>query len=73
MEMIEAIKKSAPMMAVILGGGSNPANVREALRLVDGIMVGRALKTRQDLLAPIERDKAEAYMEAVRRFAVDPV
>jgi predicted TIM-barrel enzyme len=52
---------------VILGGGSDPANVLEALRLADGIIVGRALKTRLDLMAPIERGKAEAYMEAVRR------
>jgi uncharacterized protein len=72
MEMIQAIKKSAPAMVVILGGGSNPANVGEALRLADGIMVGRSLKARQDLVAPIERDKAEAYMEAVRRARPSP-
>jgi uncharacterized protein len=72
MEMIHAIKKSAPAMVVMLGGGSNPANVGEALRLTDGIMVGRSLKTRQDLMAPIERDKAEAYMEAVRRARLSP-
>jgi predicted TIM-barrel enzyme len=59
-------------MAVILGGGSNPANVGEALRLADGIMVGRSLKACQDLMAPIERDKAEAYMEAVRRGRLSP-
>jgi uncharacterized protein len=67
MEMIQAIKKSVPAMTVILGGGSTPENVGEALRLADGIMVGRSLKARQDLTAPIERDRAEAYMEAVRR------
>jgi membrane complex biogenesis BtpA family protein len=66
-EMIQAIKQSAPAMAVILGGGSDPANVGEALRLADGIIVGRSLKTRLDVMAPIERGKAEAYMEAVRR------
>jgi membrane complex biogenesis BtpA family protein len=71
-EMIQAIKRSAPAMAVILGGGSNPANVGQALRLADGVIVGRALKKGQDLLAPIERDKAEAYMEAVRRVRVSP-
>jgi uncharacterized protein len=72
MQMIQAIKKSAPAMAVILGGGSNPANVGEALRLADGIMVGRSLKARQDLMAPVERDRAEAYMEAVRRGRLSP-
>jgi len=72
MEMIQAIKQSAPAMVVILGGGTNPTNVREALRLADGIMVGRSLKTHQDLMAPIERDKAEAYMEAVRRAQLSP-
>jgi hypothetical protein len=66
MEMIQAIKTPVPAMTVILGGGSNPANVGEALRLADGIMVGRSLKARQDLSAPIRQDKAEAYMEAVR-------
>jgi uncharacterized protein len=72
MEMIQAIKRAAPAVPVILGGGSNPTNVGEALRLADGIMVGRGLKASQDLLAPIERDKAETYMEAVRRMRRGP-
>jgi membrane complex biogenesis BtpA family protein len=72
MEMIQAIKQSAPTLAVILGGGSNPANVGEALRLADGIIVGRSLKTRSDMMAPIEPARAEAYMEAVRRVRLSP-
>jgi uncharacterized protein len=72
MEMIQAIKRSAPAMAVILGGGSDPANVGEALGLADGIIVGRSLKTPPDVMAPIDRDKAEAYMEAVRRVRLSP-
>jgi membrane complex biogenesis BtpA family protein len=71
-EMIQAIKKSTPALTVILGGGSDPANVGEALRLADGIMVGRSLKTRLDTMAPIQRDRAEAYMEAVRRARLSP-
>jgi uncharacterized protein len=67
MAMIQAIKQAAPAMAVILGGGSNSTNVGEALRLADGIIVGRSLKTRPEMTTPIERDKAGAYMEAVRR------
>jgi hypothetical protein len=67
MEMIHAIKRSAPVLAVILGGGSDPANVGEALRLADGIIVGRSLKTRPEVMAPIAPGKAEAYMEVVRR------
>ena len=67
MEMIQAIKKSSPAVTVLLGGGSDPANVGEALRHADGIIVGRSLKTRRDVMAPVERSKAEAYMEAVRR------
>jgi hypothetical protein len=35
-------------------------------------MVGRSLKKRQDLIAPIERDIADAYMEAVRRARLSP-
>jgi membrane complex biogenesis BtpA family protein len=66
-EMIQAIKHSAPATVVMLGGGSSPTNVEQALRVADAIMVGRSLKTRPDLLAPIERHKAESYMDAVRR------
>jgi uncharacterized protein len=66
-EMIQSIKRSAPAMTVILGGGTNPSNVGEALRLADGIIVGRSLKTRLEVVAPIERNKAEAYMEAARQ------
>jgi uncharacterized protein len=67
MEMIRDIKRSAPTMTVLLGGGSDPGNVGEALRLADGIIVGRSLKTHPDLMAPIEPGKAEAFMQAVRR------
>jgi membrane complex biogenesis BtpA family protein len=65
--MIQGIKKSTPALTVILGGGSDPANVGEALRLADGVMVGRSLKKHADLMAPIEAAKAQAYMDAVRR------
>ncbi|MBI3325571.1 MAG: hypothetical protein HYZ81_02550, partial [Nitrospinae bacterium] len=65
--MMQTIKQAAPAITVILGGGSDPANVGEALRHADGIIVGRALKTRPDLLAPIDPAKARAYMEAVLR------
>src|SRR5918999_802485 len=37
MEMIQAIKRSAPAMAVILGGGSAPTNVREAVESAGGL------------------------------------
>jgi uncharacterized protein len=67
MAMIQSIKKSSPMITVILGGGSAPTNVREALALADGVIVGRSLKTRSAMTAPVDRDKAQAYMEAVRR------
>lgn len=67
MEMIQAIKQSSPAMTVILGGGSDPANVGKALCQADGIIVGRSLKTRPDVMAPIDRGKAQAYMEAVMR------
>jgi predicted TIM-barrel enzyme len=67
MDMMQAIKTSAPSTSVFLGGGSDPRNVAEVLRVADGIIVGRALKTHPDVMAPIERAKAEAYMEAVRR------
>jgi predicted TIM-barrel enzyme len=65
--MIQSIKRSAPAIVVMLGGGSTPTNVGQALRVADAVMVGRSLKMRPDLMAPIERDKAEVYMEAVRR------
>ena len=67
MEMMQTIKKSSPTMTVILGGGSAPTNVAEALRLTDGIIVGRSLKARPDVRAPIDRARAQAYMEAVAR------
>jgi membrane complex biogenesis BtpA family protein len=67
MEMMEAIKKSSPAIQVVLGGGSDPKNVAAALQVADGIIVGRSLKTRLDVIAPIDPGKAQAYMEAVRR------
>jgi uncharacterized protein len=65
MAMVQAVKNASPTMTVILGGGSDPANIGEALRQADGVIVGRSLKTRLDIMAPIDRGKAQAYMEAV--------
>jgi predicted TIM-barrel enzyme len=67
MAMIRSIKKASPMIPVILGGGSAPTNVREALESADGIIVGRSLKTWPAMTAPVDRDKAQSYMEAVMR------
>jgi membrane complex biogenesis BtpA family protein len=66
MEMIRAIKTTTPTMTVILGGGSAPTNVDEALQQADGIIVGRSLKTKAEMAAPIDRHRALAYMDAVR-------
>jgi membrane complex biogenesis BtpA family protein len=72
MKMIQAIKKSAPSTQVLLGGGSDPTNVAEALHVADGAIVGRSLKSRPDMMAPIDAGKAAAYMEAVRRARLSP-
>lgn len=63
--MMQAIKQAAPSIEVILGGGSTSANVSEALRYADGVIVGRSLKTRPEVVAPVDPAKARAYMEAV--------
>jgi uncharacterized protein len=65
--MMQAIKQSSPAIQVLLGGGSDPTNVGEALWHADGIIVGRSLKAHPNVLAPIEHGKAQAYMEAVLR------
>lgn len=65
LEMIRAIKRSSPTVQVLLGGGSDAGNVAEAMRHVDGVIVGRSLKTRPDVMAPVDSGKAHAYMEAV--------
>ena len=67
MQMIQAVKASSPSTTVILGGGSAPATVDEALGRADGIIVGRSLKARAEMMAPIDHSKAQAYMEAVMR------
>lgn len=66
-EMIQAIKRATPAMEVILGGGSDAGNVAGALRHADGVIVGRALKTRADILAPVDAATAQSYMEAVSK------
>jgi len=67
LQMIQAIKRATPAMEVILGGGSNADKVAEGLRHADGVIVGRSLKSRPEVMAPIEDAKARSYMEAVAR------
>jgi hypothetical protein len=66
MAMIQAIKTSSPAIQVVLGGGSDPKNVAQALQIADGIIVGRSLKTPPETMASIDAAKAQAYMDAVR-------
>jgi hypothetical protein len=67
MALIQAIKTSSPAIQVVLGGGSDPKNVAQALQIADGIIVGRSLKTPPETTSPIDPAKAQAYMDAARK------
>ncbi|MGH8056763.1 MAG: BtpA/SgcQ family protein [Candidatus Entotheonellia bacterium] len=67
LDMIQTIKRTTPTMEVLLGGGSDATNVAEALQHADGVIVGRSLKSRPEIMAPIDNAKACSYMEAVAR------
>ncbi|WP_340101858.1 BtpA/SgcQ family protein [Salinibaculum salinum] len=55
-----------PSVPVFVGSGVTPENVSALLDLADGVIVGTALKRGGETTAPVDPDRAKAFVGAVR-------
>lgn len=69
-QMVTDLKAALPGVPVILGGGTNVANVSQRLALADGALVGSCFENGQ-WGGPICADTVRAYMEQVRLLGGD--
>lgn len=63
MAKIKALDPSSP---IILNNGAKKENVKSLLPYCDGVLVGTALKKDAYLYNPVDRDRAVAFIDAVK-------
>lgn len=71
--MIEELSASDVETKILIGGGVNEGNVKQALRIADGIIISSAFKsqpgfTRQSMLADWDLERMKAFMKAMEGF-----
>ena len=73
--MIDEISVSDVETKILMGGGGNVGNIKQALRIADGVIISSAFKsqsgfTRQSMLADWDFEKMKAFMEAMKEFTL---
>jgi uncharacterized protein len=69
MEMLSEVKAAELEVPLFLGGGAKAENIKEALRVADGVVVSSTFKalsgwTRESMLAEWEYERIQAFMDA---------
>lgn len=64
--VLAKLKSMDPTVPLILNNGAKKENVKDLLPYCDGVLVGTALKKDGYLYNPVDRDRAMAFMDAVR-------
>jgi uncharacterized protein len=67
LEFIEAARKRAGAVPILVGGGVTRENFAEAARSADGVIVSSSLKDSLDAFGRLAPSKVAAFMEEVRR------
>lgn len=65
-EDLAAVREAVPDRRIFVGSGASLQNVRELLRVADGVIVGTAIKEGGRTTAPVDPAKAAAFVAAVR-------
>jgi hypothetical protein len=63
---VEAVRRACPKTKLLLGSGVTAANVKEYLRLADGVIVGSSLKRDGKLANPVDAKRVAALVKAMR-------
>lgn len=63
---LEAVKKAVPDRPVFVGSGATVENIGALLEVSDGVIVGTAIKKNGQTSAPVDADRARAFVDAAR-------
>jgi len=64
---VECVRQACPKSRILLGSGVNVRNVKEYLRLADGVIVGSSLKRDGKLSNPVDPKRVAALVKAMKR------
>lgn len=64
--MLAKLKQIDSSVPLILNNGAKVSNVRQLLPYCDGVLVGTALKKDGYLYNPVDKDRAEAFIQAAK-------
>jgi membrane complex biogenesis BtpA family protein len=63
---VERVRRACPKTKLLLGSGVNAANVKNYLRVADGVIVGSSLKRDGRLANPVDAKRVAALVKAMR-------
>ena len=63
---LDAVRRAVPDLPLIIGSGAAPDNIRQLLTIADGAIVGTAIKDDAVTTAPVNPDRAAAFVKAAR-------
>jgi len=63
---LRSVRQAVPDRPIFVGSGATAGNVRELLAVADGVVVGTALKEDGRTTAPVDPDRARAFVQAAR-------
>jgi membrane complex biogenesis BtpA family protein len=64
---IERVRRAVPDVPLLVGSGATPETIGRLLTLVDGAIVGTALKQDGDVRRPVDPERVERLVGAARR------
>jgi len=64
---VECVRQACPKSRILLGSGVNVRNVKDYVRLADGVIVGSSLKRDGKLSNPVDPKRVAALVKAMKR------
>jgi len=62
---VERVRRACPKTTLLLGSGVNATNVKEYLRVADGVIVGSSLKKDGKLANPVDAKRVATLVKAM--------
>ncbi|MEI9863306.1 MAG: BtpA/SgcQ family protein [Limisphaerales bacterium] len=65
---VERVRQACPHAKILLGSGVNAGNVKDFLRIADGVIVGSSLKKDGKLANPVDAKRVAALVKAIGKI-----
>jgi len=65
---VQIVKKAVPNVPVIVSTGVNKDNIKDILKIADGVIIGTALKIQRETLNPVDIKQVKEFMKLVREI-----